>query len=58
MADFILPNGTWNIPLLNEAILFEDVEIMKKIPLNPRLNYNLIWRFDKIGIYSVKSGYN
>lgn len=54
------PNsGTWNLDLLNEIIVSEDVVIIRSISVS-RTNRpdTLGWHFTKSGKYTVKSGYH
>lgn len=39
------------------AVMGEDWEYIKGIPINRNLEDKLIWHYDKLGIYSVKSEY-
>lgn len=57
VADSITPEGNWNTDLLAKATPPKDSEVIKKIPLNLRIEDKLIWHFDRLGMYSVKSGY-
>lgn len=54
---FISPSGDWNIELLKCAVGEEDIEIIRKIPINLAGMDKYVWHYDKCGNYSVKSGY-
>lgn len=56
VADYINPNGEWNLLKLSENVHEDDIKI-KRIPINKELSDKCIWHYDKIGKYSVKSGY-
>lgn len=58
VSDFISPLGDWDITKLrNNVVLSNDVEIIRRIPINEHLDDKIIWHFDKAGKYTVKSGY-
>lgn len=57
VVDFISPSGDWNIMKLEQAVLSCDVEEIRKIPINKNLEDRMIWHYDKLGKYTVKSGY-
>ncbi|KEH30222.1 hypothetical protein MTR_4g065063 [Medicago truncatula] len=54
----IAENRSWNEPLIRNNFNLRDVDEILKIPLLLReQNDAIIWRFDKKGVYSVKSAY-
>lgn len=55
--DFITPSGGWDITKLDQAVLSSDVEVIRKIPISKYLEDKLVWHYDKLGRYTVKSGY-
>lgn len=42
---------------LEALLLKEDVDIVKRLLTNKNIQDKWIWRFDKIDLYSIKSGY-
>lgn len=38
-------------------VLEMDIDIIKRIPINTNIRDKFIWYYDKMGKYSVKSGY-
>lgn len=59
VADIIDPrNGTWKLEALAHHISLEELKAIKKISLSLNLkDDHLIWKWDKRGIFSVKSAY-
>lgn len=55
--DFIDSNGNWMKSKLEEFFCKDDVEIIRRMPTNLKLQDKWIWHFDKKGIYLVQSGY-
>lgn len=51
--DSIDPNGNWVKSKLEESFCSEDVEIIRWLPTNPRLQDKWIWLFNNKGIYLV-----
>lgn len=43
VCDFISPSGVWNISKLNNSVLIDDIDIIRKIHFNPNLDDKLIW---------------
>ncbi|XP_062028933.1 uncharacterized protein LOC133744926 [Rosa rugosa] len=60
VADLIDPDSKdWMVDWLEELFFADEVEMIRKIPLSLRNPEDqLIWHFDKRGLYSVKSGYH
>ena len=58
VSELILPNQQWNESMINQSFARMDADIIKSIPL-PRTPQEdeIIWHYDKKGLYSVKSGY-
>lgn len=53
-----LPSGEWNTTLIKASFLPNDVSLILGIPCSShRHDDSLLWHFDKLGVYSVKSGY-
>lgn len=58
VSHFINNNGEWNLDFLKSSMLEEDFNIIRGLPINLNAKDRLIWHFDKLGKYNVKSGYN
>ncbi|KAH9741755.1 putative reverse transcriptase/RNA-dependent DNA polymerase [Citrus sinensis] len=58
VAELISPKGEWKRDWIQQHFIKEDAEIISRIPL-PRHTAmdELCWHYDKLGKYSVKSGY-
>ncbi|KAH9650223.1 putative reverse transcriptase/RNA-dependent DNA polymerase [Citrus sinensis] len=58
VAELISPEGEWKRDWIQQHFFKEDAEIISRIPL-PRHTAldELCWHYDKLGKYSVKSGY-
>lgn len=54
---FITETGAWNYDLLNSSVDRDGVEIIRKISINLNSGDKHVWHHDKLGLYSVKSGY-
>ncbi|KAK0591707.1 hypothetical protein LWI29_006682 [Acer saccharum] len=51
-------SGGWNINLLRNTFVADDVDLILSIPpASPSVNDSLLWHFEKDGRYSVRSGY-
>ena len=58
VSDLILPTNDWNHGIIDTIFLPIDVEIIKAIPLAiSNREDDLIWHFDRKGVFSVKSCY-
>lgn len=58
VADFLLHSDKWNLNKLKTLFLPYEVDVILKIPLTRnRPPDSRFWKFDKKGIYTVKSGY-
>ncbi|MDV3193975.1 MAG: hypothetical protein Q8835_02880, partial [Sweet potato little leaf phytoplasma] len=57
VADFITESGAWNESLLIEAVGIDDIDIIRRIPIDLRKSDSFMWHCDKYGKYTVKSGY-
>ncbi|KAK2653334.1 hypothetical protein Ddye_013190 [Dipteronia dyeriana] len=59
MVDFLKTDfGGWNIDLLQDTFIADDVDQIFSIPpSNPSIGDYLLWHFEKSGEYSVRSGY-
>ncbi|KAK3231580.1 hypothetical protein Dsin_003461 [Dipteronia sinensis] len=59
VAELKLLNGSWNEQLIHDSFLPEDVSLILNIPcLSSQLPDSISWHYDKLGLYSVKSGYH
>ncbi|XP_004296207.1 PREDICTED: uncharacterized protein LOC101297422 [Fragaria vesca subsp. vesca] len=60
VCDLIDPDtGDWNVWLLNELFMGNEVDIIARIALsNGGGEDRMVWHFDNKGVYSVKSGYH
>ncbi|KAH9728345.1 putative reverse transcriptase/RNA-dependent DNA polymerase [Citrus sinensis] len=58
VSELILPNQQWNESMINQSFARMDADIIKSILL-PRTSQEdeIIWHYDRKGLYSVKSGY-
>ncbi|KAH9672717.1 putative reverse transcriptase/RNA-dependent DNA polymerase [Citrus sinensis] len=58
VADLIDPEREWKMDLIRQHFVQDDADIIQRIPL-PRSSARdeLCWHYDKLGRYSVKSGY-
>lgn len=55
---FMLGNGAgWNIPLIQNIFTEEEAGRIITLPFSSRRMDLLTWKFEKNGVYSVKSGY-
>ncbi|XP_073121195.1 uncharacterized protein [Henckelia pumila] len=58
MADFIRDDGQWDMEKIILAFPKFEVDEILNIPLNPRGGHDVrFWKWDKRGIYTVKTGY-
>lgn len=57
VADFISLSGSWDTEKLKGSVFDMDLGIIQNIPINTNLMDQPIWHYDKVGRYSVKSGY-
>ncbi|KAH9784956.1 reverse transcriptase domain-containing protein [Citrus sinensis] len=58
VSDLINAANQWNEGLINQHFGKEDAEMILRIPLPSRpMEDQIVWHYDKKGIYSVKSGY-
>ncbi|KAK9209014.1 hypothetical protein WN944_001375 [Citrus x changshan-huyou] len=58
VAELISPEGEWKRDMIQQHFIKEDVEIILMIPLPRHTTLDeLCWHYDKLGKYSVKSGY-
>ncbi|CAN0878687.1 Uncharacterized mitochondrial protein AtMg00310 [Linum grandiflorum] len=55
----LIYNHQWDIPILNNLFIHEDVKLITSIPLptNP-IEDNIIWQYAPSGAYTVQSGYS
>ena len=58
VVDLIGPEREWKMDLIRQYFVQEDADIIQRIPL-PRSSARdeLCWHYDKLGRYSIKSGY-
>lgn len=55
---FFVGNGKWDSEALKANFLPFEVEAINRVPIkNPNSMDSRFWRWDKKGVYSVKSGY-
>ncbi|KAL5790482.1 hypothetical protein ACOSQ2_005370 [Xanthoceras sorbifolium] len=53
-----LESGKWNVPLIEQHFLPEDVTSIFSLPTSSSCSHNsLLWHYDKWGVFYVKSGY-
>ncbi|KAK3224846.1 hypothetical protein Dsin_004708 [Dipteronia sinensis] len=58
VADLKLFSGAWNEELIRNSFLPDDASLILSIPCSSgNLSDKMIWHYDKLGSYSVKSGY-
>jgi hypothetical protein len=58
VADFLLPDGAWNLQWLNQYFQQEDVAEILKIHASRRNEDDFVsWYPEKLGIFTVKSAY-
>ncbi|KAK2638134.1 hypothetical protein Ddye_025929 [Dipteronia dyeriana] len=59
VCDLKLPSGVWTEELIRSSFFLEDVELVLSIPCSLHdQSDTLMWHFDKLGSYSMKSGYH
>ncbi|KAL5753866.1 hypothetical protein ACOSP7_022086 [Xanthoceras sorbifolium] len=52
-------SGSWNVPLINQLFVKDDVDFILSIPISRFLHDDvLMWHYDSNEVYSVRSGYN
>ena len=49
--------NTWDLDLLNQSMVGEDVQVILRIPIHEQLDDFPAWHYDKKGLFSVKSAY-
>lgn len=57
VAEFITPSLQWDVPKLNQYLVREDVEVIRRLLISSSAPDRWIWHYDKRGEYSMKSGY-
>ncbi|TXG46769.1 hypothetical protein EZV62_026063 [Acer yangbiense] len=59
VKDLLLPDGGWNVALIQESFWPEDANMILSLP-RPQMAVpdSLMWHYDKLGPYSVMSGYH
>ncbi|KAK0594791.1 hypothetical protein LWI29_000556 [Acer saccharum] len=59
VTELKLPSGSWNETLIHASFLPEDASLILSIPCSSSsLNDSISWHYDRLGMYSVKSGYH
>ena len=58
VADFLLPDGAWNVQRLQQYFIEEDITTILKIHTSRRNEDDFIsWQPDKRGMFTIKSAY-
>lgn len=58
VVDLINEENQWDEGKLNHHFMQKDIDVILKIPLpKDQVEDEPIWHFDKMGEYSVRSGY-
>ncbi|KAK3223102.1 hypothetical protein Dsin_010127 [Dipteronia sinensis] len=58
MNDPMLPPEGWNIPLIRESFVQDNMEKILSLPTaSTRIDDIMIWHFDRMRAYSVRNGY-
>lgn len=57
VCGLMAPNGTWDVDVLNDLFVADDVSRILATPVSPALRDSWRWKGDIKGMYSVKHGY-
>ncbi|XP_024200592.1 uncharacterized protein LOC112203927 [Rosa chinensis] len=58
VSDLLLPGFSWNLALINQYFVADDVDLILSMPLSQRdVPDRLTWHYDKKGRFSTKSAY-